>query len=280
MGEFIIKNKGFKELYLNGSYNSNFLYRPFRDDAHFTEGSNDFYDYLYQSTCGIWQNDKIKILSLPDKGKLFYLTNPNGGAPVFSNVSIGQMFLVRDLIDNKILKFNAEGFFDSQFSGNYLTQFSIERFCGIQSSNIISTVKLNMIDGQVDINDKYDIFISQSCNIISGDSPNNYQTLCQGNQNFSLASKLATSVGYLRMTYDGTTPELGLKKNNGSPLVLLELMSMNQVINAYLYSPGINSPSAYPFGYPSQPVDSIYTFQYSLDGLNNWIYLDMVVKNA
>lgn len=280
MGEFIIKNKGFKELYLTCTYNSNITYKPFRDSAYFSEGNNPFNDYMFQVTCGTWQNDKIKILSLPDKGKLFYLTNINNGNPIFALVTVGQMFLVRDIIEYKILKFNAEGFFDNEFSGNYLTSFNIERFCGTESNNIISTVKLNMIDVPFLDTEKYIIYISQSCNLVSGGSPSNYQTLCQGSETFTLGSKLNTSVGFLRMTTDATTTELGLKKANGSPLVLMELMPMSQSVTAYLNSPGINSPSAYPLGYPSQPVEAQYLFQYSLDGINDWIYFTMAVDNA
>lgn len=280
MGEFIIKNKGFKELYLTRNYNSQTVYNQNKDDAYFTSDTNPFSDYMFQVTCGTWQNDKIKILSLPDKGRLFYLTNPNVGNPVYSNVSVGQMFLVRDLVDNKILKFNAEGNSNNQYTGNYLTEFNIERFCGNDSNNIIATVKLNMIDVKIEIGEKYDIFVTQTCNKVNGDSPTNYDVYCEGQQDFTMASKLNISNGFFRMTTNGGTNELGLSKQNGGALVLMQVLPVSQGLTATLSAAGINSPSAYPWGYPSQPVEAYYMFQYSLNGIDNWIYFLFVVRYA
>lgn len=279
MGEFIIKNKGFKELYLTRNYNSSGTYSQFKDDGFFNEGTNPFSDYCFQVTCGVWQNDKIKILSLPDKGRLFYLTNPNSGNPIYSNVFIGQIILVRDLIDNKILKFNAEGDSNNQFTGDYLSEFKIERFCGSQSNNIISSVKLNMIDARVGIQTKYQFFIPQTCTN-TGSSPTNYDVYCTGQKDFSFSDLLNVSAGFVRMTTDGGTQELGLSKQNGGSLVLLESMVVGTMITGSLSAAGINSPGAYPYGYPSQPVPAYYTFQYSLNGFDNWIYFTLQIYNA
>lgn len=279
MGEILIKNKGFKELYLTRNYNSQTTYNQYKDDVYFNDDINPFSDYMFQVTCGTWQNDKIKILSLPDKGKLFYLTNPNQGNPIYSNVTIGQMILVRDLIDNKILKFNAEGDSNNQFLGDYLTEFKIERFCGIDSNNIIASVKLNMIDAQVSINDKYDLFISQTCTH-NGSSPTNYDVYCEGSLEFNFASTLNTNIGYIRMTTNGGTAELGISKQGGGALILMEVMDVNTDLTATLSASGINDPSAYPYGYPSQPVPATYVFQYSLNGIDNWIYFNFRVRNA
>lgn len=279
MGEIVIKNKGFKELYLTRNYNSQTTYNQYKDDAYFNDDVNAFSDYMFQVTCGTWQNDKIKILSLPDKGKLFYLTNPNQGNPVYSNITIGQMILVRDLIDNKILKFNAEGDFNNQFSGDYLTEFKIERFCGTESNNIISSVKLNMIDANVSIKEKYRVFVPQTCDH-NGSSPTNYDVYCEGSLDFTFGSMLNTNIGYVRMTTNGGTSELGLSKQGGGSLVLMEVMDVKTDLTATLSAAGINAPGAYPYGYPSQPITSTYIFQYSLNGIDNWIYFYFLVLHA
>jgi len=279
MGEFIIRNKGFKELIISRNYNSLTNYSQFKDDGYLNVDSNPFSDYCYQVTCGIWQNDKIKILSLPDKGRLFYLTNPNAGNPIYSNVFVGQMILVRDLTDNKVLKFNAEGDFNNQFSGNYLTEFRIERFCGLVSNNIIASVKLNMVDAQVSIGEKYDLYIPQTCSN-TGNSPTNYDVYCTGEVSFSFAQVLNTNIGYVRMTTDGGSPEIGLSKQNSGALILMEIMDVNTDLTATLSASGISDPAAYPYGYPSQPVPAYYVFQFSLNGIDNWVYFSLQVDNA
>lgn len=279
MGEFIIKNKGFKELYLTRNYNSTGVYSQFKDDAYFNADTNPFSDYCFQVTCGVWQDDKIKIISLPDKGRLYYLTNPNLGNPIYSNVFVGQMILVRDLIDNKVLRFNAEGDSNNQYTGNYLTEFKIERFCGLNSNNIIGSVKLNMIDTQVSIEEKYELYITQECEN-NGSSPTNYDVYCTGELNFTMSNVLNTSIGYIRMTTNGGTSEIGVSKQGGGSLVLMQVIDVNSNLTATLSAQGINSPSAFPFGYPSQPVAAYYIFQYSLNGIDNWIYFSLQVDNA
>lgn len=280
MGEFIIKNKGYKELYLTRNYNSTGLYNQFKDDAYFNSDTNPFSDYCFQVTCGNWQNDKIKILSLPSKGRLYYLTNPNIGNPIYSNVTVGQMILVRDLIDNKVLRFNAEGDTNNQFTDNYLTEFKIERFCGLNSNNIIGSVKLNMIDVHVSISTKHNLYISQTCTINGGDSPTNYSTFCTGENNTNFQQILNASTGYVRMTTDGGTSELGLSKQSGGALVLMENISVGTNITASLASAGINDPSSYPYGLPSQPIPASYVFQYSLNGIDNWVYFTLQLYSA
>lgn len=271
MGILKFKNKGKKEIYLTRSYNSVPAFTQYKDDAHFNDDQNPFSDYCFQVTCGNWQNDKIKITSLPNKGKLFYQTNPALSNPVYAPVEIGQIILVRDLIDYRVLQFNAEGSYNSQFTGNYLTEFKIERFCGTESNGIIATVKLNMIDVNIAVGGKYPLYIPQNCTN-TGDSPTNYDVYCQGTLDFQFSQILNTSVGFVKMTTDGGTSDLGISKQNGGALILFESLPVLTAITASLSAQGINSPSAYPFGYPSQPVAATYVFQYSLNGFDNWTY--------
>lgn len=112
----------------------------------FGEGTNTLKDYLFTSNCVVWQDDQIKILSLPDKGKLFYLTNPNFPTPIYAECFLGQMIVVRDILDNKVLKFQAEGFTDNAFTGTYMTMFKFERFCGQTASNVVTHLSLSMVD--------------------------------------------------------------------------------------------------------------------------------------
>lgn len=148
MANIIFKYKGKKDLNLTREFNSTPTFVANKDDVKFNDTSNPFSDYLASSSCGSWTDDKIKILSLPHKGRLFYLTNPGGGTAVYANVTVGQEIVVRDMTDNKVLKFSAEGSSDGQYTGNYFTEFTFERYCATTPSNVVSTVKLNMIDIQ------------------------------------------------------------------------------------------------------------------------------------
>lgn len=148
MANIIFKYKGKNDLNLTREFNSTPAFVANKDDVKFNDTSNPFSDYLASSSCGSWTDDKIKILSLPHKGRLFYLTNPGGGTAVYANVTVGQEIVVRDMTDNKVLKFSAEGSSDGQHTGNYFTEFTFERYCATTPSNVVSTVKLNMIDTQ------------------------------------------------------------------------------------------------------------------------------------
>lgn len=138
-----IQSLGVNNMTLSRNYDAAQTYSLHRDHIMFNEGSNAFSDFCLNSPCGSFANDKIKFLTLPDKGFLFYNTNPTGVAN-YAPVTIGQEMLVKDLIDYKILKFNGEGSADGQYAINYLTSFKIERFCSGVSTNVITTVNLNM----------------------------------------------------------------------------------------------------------------------------------------
>lgn len=143
MAQINIKSLGVNNMTLSRNYDAAQTYVLHRDHIMFNEGSNAFSDFCLNSPCGSFANDKIKFLTLPDKGFLFYNANPTGVAD-YQPVTIGQEMLVKDLIDYKILKFNGEGSFDGQYAINYLTSFKIERFCSGVSTNVITTVNLNM----------------------------------------------------------------------------------------------------------------------------------------
>ena len=138
-----IQALGVNNITLSRNYDAAQTYVLHRDHVLFNDGQNAFSDFCLNSPCGSFANDKIKFLTLPDKGFLFYNTNPTGVAN-YAPVTIGQEMLVKDLIDYKILKFNGEGSFDGQYAINYLTNFKIERFCSDLSTNVITTVNLNM----------------------------------------------------------------------------------------------------------------------------------------
>lgn len=145
MANLKIKSKGINDIYLTRGYNTEALFNINKDDVLFNETVNDFNSILSISSCSSWTNDKIKILSLPNKGRLFYKDSSN----TFSNCYVGQEILVTDLLLNKVLKFNAEGMFNDQNTTSYITSFSFERYCGIVESDVICNVNLNMIHNTV-----------------------------------------------------------------------------------------------------------------------------------
>lgn len=146
MSQIQIKIKGKKEITVSAHYNSLSTYTQYHDDVKFAEGSNPLKDYLYTTSCGTWQDDRIKILSLPHKGKLFYLTNPSDPTPIYAECTVGQFMIVRDILDDKVLKFQGEGFTDNAFTGTYMTTFKFERYCGAVPSNIVVHLNLSMVD--------------------------------------------------------------------------------------------------------------------------------------
>ena len=145
MSNIKVKIKGVKQITINRTYNSLAPYVQYRDDAKMADTTNAFTDYLSSSGCDP-NEDKVVIKTLPDKGKLFYLTNPAAPTPVYAEVTTGQSILVKDILINKVLKFQAEGFSNNAFSGTYMTAFKFERFCGTVSTNVIATVNLSMVD--------------------------------------------------------------------------------------------------------------------------------------
>ena len=141
-----MKSKGVNNITLTRNYffNTN-GFTPYIDDVKFCANSNPFSDMLFVSNCVNWNDDKIKILSLPDKGFLFYLQNPNQPLPIYAPVIVGQEIIVRDIIDNRVLKFSGEGATDNENTDSYLTSFSFVRKCGNTESDTIVNVGLNMI---------------------------------------------------------------------------------------------------------------------------------------
>ena len=148
MAQIKISVKGKLEMTLTKNYNSLSVFMANKDDVGFNESGNPFYDYLLNSPCGSWTGDKIKILSLPYKGRLYYNSTPLS-APTYLNVAVGQEISVRDLIDYKVLRFSAEGSTDGQYTESYLTNFTFERYCISTSQNVTVKVNLNMIDDKI-----------------------------------------------------------------------------------------------------------------------------------
>lgn len=278
MANIKIRNKGTHNIYLTRYYNSSGVYQQQKDDVRFNENSNQFDLYCNQIVCGNPLEDKIKFVSLPTKGKIFYITNPGAPTPIYSSVTVGQELFIQDLINHKILKFNAEGDFNNAFTGNYLTDFKIERFCGLQSSNIITKVELNLIDVKATVT-KIEIHIPQTCEV-RGDGPTNYEVTCSGQIDFAFSQYLNTQFGFVRMTTDGGTSEIGLSKANGGALILNETFQPDKLLTASLNSSGGNSPGAYPWGYPSSPTPTIYFFEYSLNGIDNWESFQLKLRNG
>lgn len=145
MANITISVKGKFEINLTRNYNSLAVFNENKDDIGFNDSINEFYNYCLSSPCGSWVGDKIKILTLPDKGRLFYNATPLA-SPTYFDVVVGQEISVRDLIDYKVLKFNGEGTYNNQFTDNYFTTFTFERYCVATSQNVTVSTKLNMID--------------------------------------------------------------------------------------------------------------------------------------
>lgn len=146
MAQLKIIIKGKKDIYLTRNYNSLGTFEQNKDNIAFNDTVNDFSSWCLSSSCGNAAVDKVKILSLPSKGRLFYLTNPGNPNPVYANVTIGQEILVSDLVYNKVLKFSAEGSADNQFTENYVVPFTLERYCDSTGNNETVFVYLNMLD--------------------------------------------------------------------------------------------------------------------------------------
>lgn len=269
MGVLKFTNKGVGEIYLTRYYNSESVYNSEKDDLHFNDDQNPFSDYCFQLTCGNWQNDKIKILTLPTLGKLFYQTNPGASIANYAAVTIGQMITVRDMVDFRILKFSAEGEYDGQFLGNYLTEFTIERFCGTTSNNIITTVKLNMVDIQQGLIYSYERNIPQICRWQTRYSPDNYTTKCTGQIDFTVGGIINIANGFFRLILEDFGFITVQKSSDNSVLQLNDILDLTTPLKAILDAPGMPDPNAYPNGNPSNEYKT-YKFEYSPDGMNAW----------
>ncbi|WP_294203160.1 hypothetical protein [uncultured Chryseobacterium sp.] len=277
MTQLIIRNQGFKRIYLTRTYNSLATFTSTYDDIGFNSGTNDFNDYCLTGGCADAQNDKIKILSLPDKGRLYYITNPAASNPIYQNVSVGQMIKIKDLTENKILRFCAEGSSDQEFTGNYVTQFTFERYCGNTPSNIIVETKLNMLDAKIRVS-AIIVPLSVVCQGIPVPGPVVFPMppaviWCFGWKLFSVSDYFGSNTGFIRMKINGATTRLTLRKSNGNPLNLNEILSVTFSLEAR-----IDIVSNLP-GYPSPPP-AIYTFEYSIDGVTNWSEFTIQLKRG
>lgn len=150
MAEIKIQYKGSREVTLTNNYYPAESYLSNKNNINFNSIGNEFRDLLLNSTCGNLNDDNIKITQLPDKGRLFYLTNPNSTNPIYLNVYVGQIITVSALLNDNILRFNAEGSVNNEQTQSYLTNFKFERYCNLTSNNVIVTVNLNMISATRD----------------------------------------------------------------------------------------------------------------------------------
>lgn len=185
---------------LTRNYNSLSVFTANKDDVGFNESGNPFYDYSLNSPCGSWTGDKIKILSLPNKGRLYYNSTPLS-TPTYANVTVGQEIMVRDLIDYKVLRFSAEGSFNDEFTESYLTNFTFERYCVSTAQNITVKVNLNMIDDKV-----------ASTNFYITDKVNAGLTV--GSATYKLHVENEPFVGYANMVGQKNLPTKGAKVYN------------------------------------------------------------------
>lgn len=143
-------------------------------------------------------------------------------------------------------------------------------------SNILSYAK------QQDLNALYrKVITGITCVNIGGDGPTNYDVWCTGYNDFALSDSNMMNIlsGYVRMTVDGGTAEIGLSKSGGGALILNEVLPITTLITASYASVGQNPPSAYPWGYPANLPPVIYTFEYSLNGTSGWTSFDLSVDD-
>ena len=148
MAEIIINYKGGKGIVITNNYYPSEGFIQNKSTVNFNAPSSDFRNELLTSPCGDISIDKIKIISTPDKGRLFYVTNPGVLPNAYANVYVGQIISVSDLLNNNIMRFNAEGSVNDEEITTYITSFKFERYCALNSTNVITTVELNMISAE------------------------------------------------------------------------------------------------------------------------------------
>lgn len=192
MAELKIKIKGRKDIYLTRNYNSFNPLPQNTDNVKFNDTVNDFSQWCLASSCDVPAKDKIKIVSLPDKGRLFYLLNPNQPSPTYADVTVGQEILISDLVYNKVLKFSAEGATNNQYTDNYTTIFQVERYCDTKVKNEQVFIHLNMIDEKIaPLEPTLEI-----SNVIYSPDNSGYTTFTLTVKNGTYNGWLATQVGY------------------------------------------------------------------------------------
>lgn len=142
-------------------------------------------------------------------------------------------------------------------------------------SNVLSYAK------QQELKPIYRKYITGITCVGNGDGPTNYDVWCTGMIDFALSDNnlLAVNYGFIRMTVDGGSFEIGLSKSGGGVLVLNEVLQITSLLTASYGAVGQNPPSAYPNGYPANATAAVYTFEYSLDGVNAWTSFQLSVDD-
>ena len=116
-----------------------------------------------------------------------------------------------------------------------------------------------------------------TCSLYGGDSPTNYSNYCTGNKPFNISTLTGVTNGYIKMIVDVGTGDIGLQKEIGGALVLNEVISINENLEATFAGLGSSPPEAYPWGYPPNITSITYTFQYSQNGINGWTNFNLTV---
>ena len=116
-----------------------------------------------------------------------------------------------------------------------------------------------------------------TCSLYGGDSPTNYSNYCTGNKPFNISTLTGVTNGYIKMIVDVGTGDIGLQKEIGGALVLNEVISINENLEATFAGLGSSPPEAYPWGYPPNITPITYTFQYSQNGINGWTNFNLTV---
>ena len=95
---------------------------------------------------------------------------------------------------------------------------------------------------------------------------------CEGGANIAISNLLGRSSGFVRFQLINNSNEVGLTKENGTPLNIGEVIPVSQVISATLFAQCSGT-------YPCTPtiVKGTYTLQYSQDGINNWYNFNLDV---
>lgn len=265
MAQIKISVKGKLEMTLTRNYNSLSLFTANKDDVGFNETGNDFYNYCITSPCGSWVGDKIKILSLPNKGRLYYNSTPLS-TPTYANVTVGQEIMVRDLIDYQVLRFSAEGSFNDEFTESYLTNFTFERYCVSTAQNITVKVNLNMIDDKVSpasiyVNNVVRDFVTGIATYdlhVEGAEFNGYFCGVMTNGRVNTREKLAS-------LNNGFGTIFALKINSGEAIAVEDRKSILVSIPVGVYSGSIKvSAGSVPL---SEDVSCIVKMGYSLDNI-------------
>lgn len=120
------------------------------------------------------------------------------------------------------------------------------------------------------------IITGVTCSNSHGDSPTNYDVYCTGSEDFAFSDNflINTTVGFIRLTVDANSNEIGISKSGGGALIINESIPVTTILTASYAAVGQNPPSAYPWGYPANTPPAIYTFEYSVNGTSGWTSFD------